>query len=60
MSRAAHEICFKQNTHFMYNSLLTVHSKQLHTAKYEEQDIWAYRRGHIPKIELTDESTAVS
>jgi hypothetical protein len=24
------------------------------------QDTWAYRQGHVPKIELTNESTAVS
>jgi hypothetical protein len=24
------------------------------------QDTWAYRQGHVPKIELADESTAVS
>jgi hypothetical protein len=44
MSRAADEMFSKrckgkQNIHFIYNSLLTVHSKQLYTAQYEELPI---------------------
>jgi hypothetical protein len=65
-----HTTCFDQHwslqvsLKWLTNLLCFRQYVQLHTTQYEEQPItintWEHRRRHIPKIELTGWSTAIS